>query len=37
MPYCLLMDGLAKSGKLKEARLVFDEMKQNEVRNGMCS
>lgn len=37
MPYCLLMDGLAKSGKLTEAKSVFDEMKQKEVKNGMSS
>lgn len=37
MPYCLLMDGLAKSGKLMEAKSVFDEMRQKEVKNGMSS
>ncbi|XP_020552100.1 pentatricopeptide repeat-containing protein At1g10910, chloroplastic isoform X2 [Sesamum indicum] len=33
MPYCLLMDGLVKSGKLMEAKSVFDEMRQKEVKN----
>lgn len=28
------MDGLAKSGKLIEAKSVFDEMRQKEVKNG---
>ncbi|KAL6494516.1 hypothetical protein OROGR_031316 [Orobanche gracilis] len=33
MPYCVLMDGLAKTGKLWEAKSVFDEMRQKEVKN----
>lgn len=28
------MDGLAKSGKLIEAKIVFDEMRRKEVKNG---
>lgn len=35
MPYCLLMDGLAKEGSIREAKAVFDEMKEKNVRSGM--
>lgn len=34
MPYCLLMDGLAKAGQMCEAKLIFDEMKRKHVRSG---
>jgi len=36
MPYCMLMDGLSKAGKLEEARSIFDDMKGKGVRSGMC-
>lgn len=35
MPYCLLMDGLAKAGSIREAKAVFDEMKEKNIRSGM--
>lgn len=34
MPYCILMDGLAKAGKIHEAKVIFDEMMKNHVRSG---
>lgn len=37
MPYCLLMDGLAKAGQILEAKSVFEEMKNKDVRSGMFS
>ncbi|XP_062177990.1 pentatricopeptide repeat-containing protein At1g10910, chloroplastic isoform X2 [Alnus glutinosa] len=33
MPYCLLMDGLAKAGRIDEAKSLFDEMKEKSVRS----
>ncbi|XP_034197905.1 pentatricopeptide repeat-containing protein At1g10910, chloroplastic isoform X3 [Prunus dulcis] len=33
MPYCLLMDALAKAGRIHEAKLVFDEMKEKSIRS----
>ncbi|EPS69333.1 hypothetical protein M569_05433, partial [Genlisea aurea] len=33
MPYCLLMDALAKSGRLAEAKSIFEEMKRKNVKN----
>lgn len=33
MPYCLLMDGLAKAGHLNEAKAVFEEMKMKHVKS----
>lgn len=35
MPFCLLMDGLVKSGLLLEAKSVFDEMMGKHVKTGM--
>lgn len=35
MPYCILMDGLAKAGHIQEAKSVFDEMKGKHVKTGM--
>ena len=37
MPYCLLMDGLAKAGAIREAKAVFDQMKEKNVKSGMFS
>ena len=37
MPYCLLMDGLAKAGQILEAKSVFDEMKKKDVTSGTFS
>jgi pentatricopeptide repeat protein len=37
MPYCLLMDGLAKAGRIDEAKSLFDEMKGKSVKSGMFS
>lgn len=37
MPYCLLMDGLAKAGSIREAKTVFDEMKAKNVKTGTFS
>lgn len=37
MPYCLLMDGLAKAGSLDEARVVFSEMQEKSVKSGKLS
>lgn len=34
MPYCLLMDGLAKAGRLDEARAVFSELQEKSVKSG---
>lgn len=34
MPYCLLMDGLAKTGQINEARSIFDEVKEKGVKSG---
>ncbi|MED6185461.1 hypothetical protein PIB30_118315 [Stylosanthes scabra] len=33
MPYCILMDGLAKAGQLEEAKLIFDEVIKNNVKS----
>ncbi|XP_058007045.1 pentatricopeptide repeat-containing protein At1g10910, chloroplastic [Hevea brasiliensis] len=33
MPYCLLMDGLAKAGNINEARSIFDETKEKGVKS----
>ncbi|KAL1059551.1 hypothetical protein V6Z11_1Z029600 [Gossypium hirsutum] len=33
MPYCLLMDGLSKAGRLDEARSVFAEMHEKRVKS----
>ncbi|CAN1143463.1 Pentatricopeptide repeat-containing protein At1g10910, chloroplastic, partial [Linum perenne] len=33
MPYCLLMDGLAKTGHIDEARSIFEEFKEKSVRS----
>lgn len=35
MPFCILMDGLVKAGQIPEAKLIFDEMKRKEVKNGI--
>lgn len=37
MPYCILMDGLAKDGQVLEAKTVFDEMINKEVKTGTYS
>lgn len=37
MAYCLLMDGLAKAGHIREAEAVFEEMKAKNVRTGKFS
>ncbi|KAF3671669.1 Pentatricopeptide repeat-containing protein, chloroplastic [Capsicum annuum] len=37
MPFCLLMDGLAKSGHLLEAKSVFDEMMKKQVKTDSVS
>ena len=37
MPYCLLMDGLAKAGQIDEAKLLFKEMQKKCVRSGAFS
>lgn len=34
MPYCVLMDGLAKAGQIHEAKVIFDEMMKKQVRSG---
>ncbi|RVX04675.1 Pentatricopeptide repeat-containing protein, chloroplastic [Vitis vinifera] len=37
MPYCLLMDGLAKSRRILEAKSIFEEMKKKQVKSdGYC-
>ncbi|KAI7990752.1 Pentatricopeptide repeat-containing protein [Camellia lanceoleosa] len=33
MPYCLLMDGLAKAGQIHEAKSVFEEMMKKNVKS----
>ncbi|CAL5358425.1 unnamed protein product [Camellia sinensis] len=33
MPYCLLMDGLAKAGQMQEAKSVFKEMMKKNVKS----
>lgn len=35
MPYCILMDGLSKSGKVDEAKSLFDRMNERRVRSGI--
>lgn len=37
MPYCILMDGLVKSGQTLEAKSVFDDMMKKKVRTGMLN
>jgi pentatricopeptide repeat protein len=38
MPYCILIDDLVKGGKIQEAKIIFNEMKEKEVKSGMgCS
>jgi pentatricopeptide repeat protein len=38
MPYCILIDGLVKGGKIQEAKILFNEMKEKGVKSGMgCS
>jgi pentatricopeptide repeat protein len=37
MPYCVLMDGLAKARQMHEAKVVFDEMMKKHVRSGKFS
>ena len=32
MPYCVLMDGLAKAGQIHEAKVIFDKMMKKQVR-----
>ncbi|KAF9611713.1 hypothetical protein IFM89_034896, partial [Coptis chinensis] len=34
MPYCLLMDGLAKAGHVNEAKSIFNEMVTKDVKSG---
>lgn len=34
MPYCVLMDGLAKAGQVHEAKIIFDEMTKKHIRSG---
>lgn len=34
MPYCLLMDALAKAGHIHEAKSVFDEMHEKCISSG---
>lgn len=34
MPYCQLMDNLAKAGHIREAKAVFAEMKKKDVKSG---
>ncbi|XP_062101969.1 pentatricopeptide repeat-containing protein At1g10910, chloroplastic-like [Humulus lupulus] len=36
MPYCLLMNALAKTGQIKEAKSVFDEMLEKCVSSAFC-
>lgn len=36
MPYCLLMDGLAKAGHVNEATAVFDDMRSKNVKSSKC-
>lgn len=31
----MLMDGLSKTGKLEEAKTIFDDMKRKGVKSGM--
>lgn len=33
IPYCILMDGLAKAGHIQEAKSVFDEMNEKHVKS----
>ena len=35
MPYCILMDGLSKSGKVDEAKSIFDRMNERQVKSGI--
>jgi pentatricopeptide repeat protein len=35
MPYCILIDGLVKGGKIKEANILFNEMKEKGIKSGM--
>lgn len=35
MPYCILIDGLVKCGKIQEAKTLFNEMKEKGVKSGM--
>jgi pentatricopeptide repeat protein len=35
MPYCILIDGLVKGGKIEEAKVLFNEMKGKGVKSGM--
>lgn len=37
MPYCLLMDGLSKAGRLDEAKAIYDEMNKKGVKSGISS
>lgn len=34
MPYCLLMDSLAKAGHIQEAKAIFDDMIRKNVKSG---
>jgi pentatricopeptide repeat protein len=35
MPYCILIDGLVKGGKIEEANILFNEMKEKGIKSGM--
>lgn len=37
MPYCIIMDGLVKAGHIHEAKVVFEEMRNKNVKSGMFS
>jgi pentatricopeptide repeat protein len=37
MPYSILIDGLVKGGKIQEATVLFNEMKDKGVKSGMVS
>ena len=37
MPYCILIDALAKGGKIWEATILFNDMKEKGVKSGTTS
>jgi pentatricopeptide repeat protein len=37
MPYCILIDALAKGGKTWEATMLFNDMKGKGVKSGTTS
>jgi pentatricopeptide repeat protein len=37
MPYCILIDALAKGGNIWEAKMLFNDMKEKGVKSGTTS